>query len=127
MAEVTKKKHTCHNCGLTDHYANNFPKARKKVYPIAQVPEEEFPTEDSESDSMVDVIREQSDNDQDPREEFLVEYQEETKLEIQNIQSEAGKPQDTANKPCVNTHKMHIHSSLNQLKEWHIYMGQPQR
>ncbi|MBW0466290.1 hypothetical protein O181_006005 [Austropuccinia psidii MF-1] len=43
-------------------------------------------------------IREQSDDDQDPRAEFLVEYQEETKIEIQDIQLEAGMPQDTANK-----------------------------
>ncbi|MBW0501598.1 hypothetical protein O181_041313 [Austropuccinia psidii MF-1] len=44
------------------------------------------------------AIREQSDDDQDPREEFLVEYQEETPLEIQDIQLEAGIPQDTSNK-----------------------------
>ncbi|MBW0552351.1 hypothetical protein O181_092066 [Austropuccinia psidii MF-1] len=47
---------------------------------------------------MGDSIREPSDDDQDPREEFLVEYQEETPLEIQDIQLEAGMPQDTANK-----------------------------
>ncbi|MBW0543362.1 hypothetical protein O181_083077 [Austropuccinia psidii MF-1] len=47
---------------------------------------------------MGDAIREPSDDDQDPREEFLVEYQEETPLEIQDIQLEAGMPQDTSNK-----------------------------
>ncbi|MBW0547180.1 hypothetical protein O181_086895 [Austropuccinia psidii MF-1] len=47
---------------------------------------------------MTDAIREQSDDDQDPREEFLVECQEETPLEIQDIQLEGGMPQDTANK-----------------------------
>ncbi|MBW0518481.1 hypothetical protein O181_058196 [Austropuccinia psidii MF-1] len=47
---------------------------------------------------MGDAIREQSDYDQDPREEFLVEYQEDTPLEIQDIQLEEGMPQDTANK-----------------------------
>ncbi|MBW0473271.1 hypothetical protein O181_012986 [Austropuccinia psidii MF-1] len=47
---------------------------------------------------MGDAIREQYDEDQDLREEFLVEYQEETPLEIQEIQLEAGMPQDTANK-----------------------------
>ncbi|MBW0505162.1 hypothetical protein O181_044877 [Austropuccinia psidii MF-1] len=47
---------------------------------------------------MCDAIREQSNDDQDPREEFLVEYQEETPLEIQDIQLEAGMPQDTSNK-----------------------------
>ncbi|MBW0578167.1 hypothetical protein O181_117882, partial [Austropuccinia psidii MF-1] len=47
---------------------------------------------------MGDAIREQSDDDQDPRGEFLVECQEETPLEIQDIQLEAGMPQDTANK-----------------------------
>ncbi|MBW0482133.1 hypothetical protein O181_021848 [Austropuccinia psidii MF-1] len=44
------------------------------------------------------AIREQSDDDQDQREEFLVEYQEETKLEIQDIQLEAGMTQNTSNK-----------------------------
>ncbi|MBW0485253.1 hypothetical protein O181_024968 [Austropuccinia psidii MF-1] len=53
---------------------------------------------------MGDSIRENSDEEQDPREEFLVEYQEETPLEIQEIQLEAGMPQDTANKRlCKNT------------------------
>ncbi|MBW0591100.1 hypothetical protein O181_130815 [Austropuccinia psidii MF-1] len=47
---------------------------------------------------MGDAIREPSDDDQDPREEFLVEYQEEYPLEIHNIQLEAAMPQDTSNK-----------------------------
>ncbi|MBW0585805.1 hypothetical protein O181_125520 [Austropuccinia psidii MF-1] len=105
VAEVTKKKNSWNNCGSKDHYANNCPKAKKKVYSIEKVPEEESPTDDSESDSMGAAIREQSDNDQDPREEFLVEYQGETPLEIQDIQLEADIPQDTANKNlCKNTH-----------------------
>ncbi|MBW0515123.1 hypothetical protein O181_054838 [Austropuccinia psidii MF-1] len=37
-------------------------------------------------------------DDQDPREEFLVEYQEEKQLEIQDLQLEGGMQQDTANK-----------------------------
>ncbi|MBW0541197.1 hypothetical protein O181_080912 [Austropuccinia psidii MF-1] len=98
VAEMAKKKGSCHDCGSTDHCANNCPKAKKKVYALEKVPEEESPTKDSESDSMGDAIREQSDDDQDPREEFLVEYQEETPLEIQDIQLEAGMPQETANK-----------------------------
>ncbi|MBW0508669.1 hypothetical protein O181_048384 [Austropuccinia psidii MF-1] len=85
MAEVTKKKNTFHNCGSTDHYANNFPKAKNKVYAIEKVPEVESPARDSESDSIGDAIREKSDDDQDPKEEFLVEYQEETQIEIQYI------------------------------------------
>ncbi|MBW0536032.1 hypothetical protein O181_075747 [Austropuccinia psidii MF-1] len=84
-AEVAKRKNSCHNCGSTDHYANNCPKAKKKVYAIEKVPAEESPTEDSESDSMGDAIREPSDDDQDPREQFLVEYQDKTSLEIQDI------------------------------------------
>ncbi|MBW0466843.1 hypothetical protein O181_006558 [Austropuccinia psidii MF-1] len=72
--------------------------AKNKANSIEQVPEEESPTEDSGSDSMSDAIREPSDVEQDPKEEFLVEYQEETQLEIQDIQLEAGMPQDNANK-----------------------------
>ncbi|MBW0484482.1 hypothetical protein O181_024197 [Austropuccinia psidii MF-1] len=98
VAEVTKKKNLCHNCGSTEHYTNNCPKAKKKVYAIEKVPEDESPTEDSDSHSMGDAIREQSDEDQDPREEFLVEYQGETPLAIQETQLEAGMLQDTANK-----------------------------
>ncbi|MBW0485524.1 hypothetical protein O181_025239 [Austropuccinia psidii MF-1] len=98
VAEMAKKKDSCHNCGSTYHYANNCPKAKKKVYAIEKVTGEESPTADSDSDSMRDAIREQSDDDQDPREEFLVEYQEETPLQIQDIQLEASMPQDTANR-----------------------------
>ncbi|MBW0520986.1 hypothetical protein O181_060701 [Austropuccinia psidii MF-1] len=98
VAEVTKKKNSSHNCGSTYHYSNNCQKAKKKVYSIEKVPEEESPTEYYESDSMGDSIREQSDEEQEPREEFVVEYQEETPLEIQHIQFEAGMPQDTENK-----------------------------
>ncbi|MBW0578336.1 hypothetical protein O181_118051 [Austropuccinia psidii MF-1] len=54
--------------------------------------------EDSDSDFMADAIREQSDEEKNQREEFLVEYQEEIPLEIQDLQLEAGIPQDTANK-----------------------------
>ncbi|MBW0547498.1 hypothetical protein O181_087213 [Austropuccinia psidii MF-1] len=67
VAEVAKKKNCGHNCGSTDHYANNFLKANKKVYAIEKVPEY------SHSDSMGDAIREKSDDDQDSKEEFLVE------------------------------------------------------
>ncbi|MBW0571703.1 hypothetical protein O181_111418, partial [Austropuccinia psidii MF-1] len=95
--KLQRKKNSCHNCGSTDHYAIKFPKEKKKVYAIEKFPEEESPTEDSESDTIGDAIREQSDDDQDPREESLVEYQEETPLEIQDIHLEAGMPQDTAN------------------------------
>ncbi|MBW0564486.1 hypothetical protein O181_104201 [Austropuccinia psidii MF-1] len=109
VAEVAKKKHSCHNCGSADHYANKCSKEKQKVCAIAKVPEEESPTEDSDSNSMGDAIQEQSDDDQDPREEFLVEYQEETPLEIQDIQLEAGMPQDTANKNlCKHTQDAQI-------------------
>ncbi|MBW0504738.1 hypothetical protein O181_044453 [Austropuccinia psidii MF-1] len=53
---------------------------------------------------MGDSIREHSDDYQDPKEEFLVEYQGGTQVETQNIQLEAGISQDTANKTlCKNT------------------------
>ncbi|MBW0471713.1 hypothetical protein O181_011428 [Austropuccinia psidii MF-1] len=97
-AEVTKKRNNCHNCGSTDHYANNCLNVKKKVYAIEHVPEEESPQQDSESDSMGDAIREQSDDDQDPREELLVENQQETQIEIQDIELEAGMPQGTSKK-----------------------------
>ncbi|MBW0533124.1 hypothetical protein O181_072839 [Austropuccinia psidii MF-1] len=47
---------------------------------------------------MNDSIREISDDGQDPMEEFLVGYQEEKQIEIQDIQLEQGLPQDIANK-----------------------------
>ncbi|MBW0539638.1 hypothetical protein O181_079353 [Austropuccinia psidii MF-1] len=114
VSEVTKKKNPCKNCVSTDHYANIYFKERNKIYSIKQVPE------DSESDSMGDAIREHPDDNQDPKEKFLVEYQEEKQLEIEDIQLEAGMPQDTAKKPCVKTHKMHRPSESLQLAEWHI-------
>ncbi|MBW0529975.1 hypothetical protein O181_069690 [Austropuccinia psidii MF-1] len=86
VAEVTKKENYCHNCGSTEHYANNCPKEKEKVYAIEKFPEEESPTEDSESNCMGDAIREQSDKEQHAREEFVVEYQGKTLLEIHRIQ-----------------------------------------
>ncbi|MBW0542631.1 hypothetical protein O181_082346 [Austropuccinia psidii MF-1] len=85
VAELEKKKNSCQNCGSTNHFAKNCPLAKNKVYAIQEVLEEESPTEDSDSDSMGDAIREQSDEENDPREEFIVEYQEETPLEIWDI------------------------------------------
>ncbi|MBW0469612.1 hypothetical protein O181_009327 [Austropuccinia psidii MF-1] len=126
VAEVEKKKNSSHNCGSTDHYANNCPKSKKKVYPIEEVPEEESPTEDSDSDSMADAIREQSEEEQGPREEFLGEYQEEAPLEIQYIQLEQEFHKTLPTKSCANTYKMHKHSWSHQPKEWHTYMGKPQ-
>ncbi|MBW0470209.1 hypothetical protein O181_009924 [Austropuccinia psidii MF-1] len=110
VAEVIKKENSCQNCGSTDHYANDCPKAKRKAYAIEKVPQEESPTEDSESGSMGVAIREQSDEEKDPREEFLVEYQEETPLEIQEIQLEAGMLQDTANINLCKHTKMHKYS-----------------
>ncbi|MBW0483174.1 hypothetical protein O181_022889 [Austropuccinia psidii MF-1] len=53
---------------------------------------------------MGDTIREQFDDEKDPREELVVEYQDKTPLEIQDIQLEAGMPKDTENKNlCKNT------------------------
>ncbi|MBW0579189.1 hypothetical protein O181_118904 [Austropuccinia psidii MF-1] len=72
VAEVTKKKNSCHNCGATAHFSNICPKEKKKVYAIEKVPEEESPTEDSESDSMGDAITEKFDEEKEPREKFLV-------------------------------------------------------
>ncbi|MBW0489690.1 hypothetical protein O181_029405 [Austropuccinia psidii MF-1] len=65
---------------------------------MKQVPDEELQAEYSESSSMGDAIVKNSDDDQDPMEELLVEYQEETQLEIQGTKLESGLPQDTSNK-----------------------------
>ncbi|MBW0471791.1 hypothetical protein O181_011506 [Austropuccinia psidii MF-1] len=110
MAELAKMKNSSHNFSSTDHYSNDCPKAKEKVY-AKKGPEERAPTEHSESESMADAIREQSDHDQDPREELLVEYQEETPLEIQDIYLKAGMPQDTANKNLCK-HKKDAQTSL---------------
>ncbi|MBW0510325.1 hypothetical protein O181_050040 [Austropuccinia psidii MF-1] len=47
---------------------------------------------------MNDAIREITDDDQDPIEEFLVEYQEEIQQEIQDIKLKSGQPPETDNK-----------------------------
>ncbi|MBW0494001.1 hypothetical protein O181_033716 [Austropuccinia psidii MF-1] len=98
VEEVAKKKILVTTVVQQTTMPTTVHRQRKKIYAIEKFPEEESPTEDSDSDSMDYAIREQSDNDQDPREEFLVEYQEETPLKIQDIQLEVGMPQDTANK-----------------------------
>ncbi|MBW0467115.1 hypothetical protein O181_006830 [Austropuccinia psidii MF-1] len=85
VAEVEKENNSCHNCGSTNHYANKCLKTKTKVCAIEKFPEE-FPKEYSDSDLMGDAIREQSDEEKEPREEFLVEYQKEPPLETQYIQ-----------------------------------------
>ncbi|MBW0482025.1 hypothetical protein O181_021740 [Austropuccinia psidii MF-1] len=34
VAEVAKKKNSCHTCGSTDHYANNCPRTKKRSMPL---------------------------------------------------------------------------------------------
>ncbi|MBW0467441.1 hypothetical protein O181_007156 [Austropuccinia psidii MF-1] len=97
MKEIVSGRN--HLSGLTTktNQGKRCQKEKKKNYAIEQVPEEDT-QEDSESDSMGDSIRENSDDDQEPIERFLVEYQEETQLEFQDIQLEVGLPQDTSYK-----------------------------
>ncbi|MBW0557567.1 hypothetical protein O181_097282 [Austropuccinia psidii MF-1] len=111
VEEVLKKNNSCHNCGSRDHYAISFPKENKKIDAIEQGPEEEIQPEDFEYESMGDAIREYYDYDQAPIEVFLVEYQEETQLEIQDIQLEGGLPQETANK-SLKKHTQDAHTFL---------------
>ncbi|MBW0504264.1 hypothetical protein O181_043979 [Austropuccinia psidii MF-1] len=85
------------NCTLDD-FANTLQDAKKKVYAIGKVLEEESPTKDSESESVGYAIREQFDDGQDPREELIVEYQEEKSPKIQDIQLKEGMPQETEDK-----------------------------
>ncbi|MBW0531405.1 hypothetical protein O181_071120 [Austropuccinia psidii MF-1] len=63
----------CNHICTLDDISNNLQDAKKKFYAIEKVPEEEFSTEDPESDSMGDAIREKPDDEQYPREELLVE------------------------------------------------------
>ncbi|MBW0472644.1 hypothetical protein O181_012359 [Austropuccinia psidii MF-1] len=54
-------------------------------------------------------IREKLDDYQDPRPEFLLEYQEEKHIKIQDIQLKEGMPQDTENKNwCKHTEDAQI-------------------
>ncbi|MBW0489254.1 hypothetical protein O181_028969 [Austropuccinia psidii MF-1] len=123
MAEVAKKNNYFPHCGSTEHYSNNCPKIKKNIYAIGKVSEKESPTEAAESDSMGGSIREQSDKDKDPIEEFVVEYQQETPLEIQDIQLKAGMPQDTANKKLYNAqHPLIIDSGAHCSKVSRNYL-----
>ncbi|MBW0504813.1 hypothetical protein O181_044528 [Austropuccinia psidii MF-1] len=90
VTDVPNKKNSYHIYGSKDYYTNNCPNAKKEIYAIEKVPEEEAQGEYSESDSMGNAIRAKSDDNQDPIEEFLVEFKEEAQLEIQEIQLEEG-------------------------------------
>ncbi|MBW0512657.1 hypothetical protein O181_052372 [Austropuccinia psidii MF-1] len=90
VEELTKEKTFCHNFVSTDHNANSFQKEKEKVYAIEKFPAEETLEEDSESDSMGYFIKVKADDDQDPKEELLVGYEEETQLEIQEIKFDSG-------------------------------------
>ncbi|MBW0471835.1 hypothetical protein O181_011550 [Austropuccinia psidii MF-1] len=101
MSRVTKRKNSCHNCGSTDHYSKSFKKEKKRSMPFKKTQRKNL-KERILSLTMVDAIRESSNGDQYPILEFFVEYQEETQLEIQDIQLEEGLLQDTANKNLCN-------------------------
>ncbi|MBW0509706.1 hypothetical protein O181_049421 [Austropuccinia psidii MF-1] len=65
-------KYRCnHNC-TQDDIANTLQDLRNRTNIGKYIP--------CKSDYMCDAIREQSDDDKDPREEFLVKYQEQTPL-----------------------------------------------
>ncbi|MBW0465610.1 hypothetical protein O181_005325 [Austropuccinia psidii MF-1] len=98
MAEVAKKKKFFSQLWFNRPLCQQLSKGKEKGYSIEKVSGEESPQEYYDPDSMGDAIREPCDDDQDPREELLVEDQEETPPEIQDIQLEAGMPPDTANK-----------------------------
>ncbi|MBW0544938.1 hypothetical protein O181_084653 [Austropuccinia psidii MF-1] len=98
------KKASFHNCGSTYHYSKNCSKAKNKIYALVPVPGEEIQEEESDSDFLDDYIRETSDDNQAPIEEFLVKQQEETQLEIHKIELESGFPKDTPkNNLCKHT------------------------
>ncbi|MBW0498185.1 hypothetical protein O181_037900 [Austropuccinia psidii MF-1] len=95
VAEVAKKRNSCHDCGSTDHYANNCPKAKKNVYSI-----EKYQRRNPQQRILTQNLWEM------PSENNLMKSktQEETPLETQDINLEAGMPQDTANKAlCKHT------------------------
>ncbi|MBW0483280.1 hypothetical protein O181_022995 [Austropuccinia psidii MF-1] len=102
-----------------DHYYDNCTKAKKKLYAIEKVPEEAKQEGDSESDSISDAISKNSNDDKDPREEFLGEYQEEAQMEVLDIQFEAGLSQGTAKTNlCKHT------QDAQKLREWHTFTQQ---
>ncbi|MBW0485648.1 hypothetical protein O181_025363 [Austropuccinia psidii MF-1] len=91
----------CNQSSTLDDISNTLQdqlsKGKENIYAIEKVPAAATQEEDSESDSMGDAIREISDDDQYPIEEFVVEWREETQLENHYIQLEAGLLQDTPN------------------------------
>ncbi|MBW0533301.1 hypothetical protein O181_073016 [Austropuccinia psidii MF-1] len=122
MAEVAKKKNSCHNCWSTDHYASKFSKKKKKIYAIEKVQEEEIQEKDSESYSIGDSFGESSDYDQDPLEKYLVVYQEETQPEIQEEQLEEGLPHESANKYLCKQTQGAQSFLVKPTKEWNTFM-----
>ncbi|MBW0477558.1 hypothetical protein O181_017273 [Austropuccinia psidii MF-1] len=83
-----------------DKYANDFTEGRENIYAIEKLPEEEVQALDFESEFMGESIRENSDDEKDPIEEFLVEYQEESHLE-------EVLPQETSSKDLFKNKNMH--------------------
>ncbi|MBW0465801.1 hypothetical protein O181_005516 [Austropuccinia psidii MF-1] len=81
-----------------DPYSNSFSNSNKNSYVIQDVPGEETQTEDYDSDSMGNAIKERPWDKIELIEEYLVDYQKETQIEIQEIQLEEGLPKETTNK-----------------------------
>ncbi|MBW0487066.1 hypothetical protein O181_026781 [Austropuccinia psidii MF-1] len=70
---------------------------------------------------MGDTIIEQADKEKDPREEFLLKYQEETPIEIQDIQLEEGIQQDTT-KENLCKHTQDAQTLLVTLTQGMVYI-----
>ena len=75
--EAPRRRNTCHNCGSPDHYANNCPKGKKKIFAIEEESVEEHMEYKSDSDSMGNGLRQDSDSGSEPIEQYLLEYEDE--------------------------------------------------
>ncbi|MBW0475355.1 hypothetical protein O181_015070 [Austropuccinia psidii MF-1] len=103
MKEVTKKKSYCHNCGSTATILTTFQRKKRKFIPLKKSQRKKS-KQTSLNLTLLIIPSENCDYDQCSIEQFLIKYQEETKLKKKDIQLEAGLPQDTESKSlCAHT------------------------
>ncbi|MBW0463508.1 hypothetical protein O181_003223 [Austropuccinia psidii MF-1] len=117
-AEEPKKTNTFHNFGSPDHYENNFPKGKKSILSIEEEPVEEHIEYKSDSEGMGNGLREDSDSESEPIEQYLFDYEDEkpdSALE-NSLKPEFSQPKNgedlsernTYAKECVQKPKMDI-------------------
>ncbi|MBW0504793.1 hypothetical protein O181_044508 [Austropuccinia psidii MF-1] len=81
-----------HNCESTNHYAENFPKDREKIFVRGEEKRKDQEGHESDSDSVGNGCLNNSYSEPNPHEEFLVEFKNHGREEMGSVHCKRRKP-----------------------------------